>query len=28
VGLAGKRSALTAWVLVPWAWWADRITHH
>jgi LexA-binding, inner membrane-associated putative hydrolase len=21
-------SALAAWVLVPWAWWADRIAHH
>ncbi len=21
-------SALTAWVLVPWAWWADRIPNH
>jgi hypothetical protein len=21
-------SALTAWLLIPWAWWADRITNH
>ncbi len=21
-------SALTAWLVVPWAWWADRITNH
>ncbi len=21
-------STLTAWLLIPWAWWADRITHH
>jgi hypothetical protein len=21
-------SALAAWLVVPWAWWADRIPHH